>query len=106
MGGRISRRQGQQRLLRVPAREDTGPPGKYPSNPIGVRKARYRASLPSEPDWRVSRIRLSGRWFTDKRGRRLMRRLPWWRIALAQRNKSSASVDETIRRQIRGGGYS
>ena len=54
------------------------------SSRIGVRKARYRASLPSEPDWRISRIRLSGRWFTDKRGRRLMHRLPSWRIAYVQ----------------------
>jgi hypothetical protein len=36
---------------------------------IGVRKARFRASLPSEPDWQFSRIRLSGRWFTVKRDR-------------------------------------
>jgi hypothetical protein len=52
--------------------------------PIGVRKARFRASLPSEPDWRFSRIRLSGRWFTVKRDRRLTHGLPWWRIARVQ----------------------
>ncbi len=34
---------------------------------IGVRKARFRASLPSEPDRRVSRIRLASRWFTAER---------------------------------------
>ena len=34
---------------------------------IGVRKARFRASLPSEPDRRVSRIRLSSRWFAAER---------------------------------------
>ena len=37
------------------------------ANSIGVRKARFRASLPSEPDRRVSRIRLASRWFAAER---------------------------------------
>ena len=58
-------------FCKIPGPSGDGPSGSHSTqgHPIGVRKARFRASLPSEPDWRFSRIRLSGRWFTVKRDR-------------------------------------